>query len=102
MRFHDLRHTAVALAIAQGDHPKRIQARMGHSSVQVTLDRYEHLFPERDEAIAEGLDRTYRASLQLIRGGLDDTPVTQMTRAGHEICLWRSFAVTGGHPGNRC
>ena len=54
VRFHDLRHTAVALAIAQGAHPKAIQARMGHSSVQVTLDRYGHLFPELDEAIAGG------------------------------------------------
>ncbi len=52
-RFHDLRHTSVALAIAAGAHPKAIQARMGHSSINVTLDRYGHLFPELDEAIAE-------------------------------------------------
>jgi integrase len=51
-RFHDLRHTSVALAIAGGAHPKAIQARMGHSSITVTLDRYGHLFPELDEAIA--------------------------------------------------
>ncbi len=51
-RFHDLRHTSVALAIAEGAHPKAIQTRMGHSSVNVTLDRYGHLFPEPDEAIA--------------------------------------------------
>ncbi len=25
---------------------------MGHSSINVTLDRYDHLFPELDEAIA--------------------------------------------------
>ena len=25
---------------------------MGHSSISVTLDRYGHLFPELDEAIA--------------------------------------------------
>lgn len=64
LRFHDLRHTAVALAIAQGAHPKAIQARMGHSSVQMTLDRYGHLFPELDERIAQGLDETYRSSLE--------------------------------------
>ena len=52
-RFHDLRHTSVALAIADGAHPKAIQSRMGHSSINVTLDRYGHLFPELDEAIAE-------------------------------------------------
>ena len=51
-RFHDLRHTSVALAIAGGAHPKAIQTRMGHSSITVTLDRYGHLFPELDEAIA--------------------------------------------------
>ena len=53
-RFHDLRHTSVALAIGEGAHPKAIQTRMGHSSINVTLDRYGHLFPELDEAIAVG------------------------------------------------
>ena len=56
-RFHDLRHTSVALAIAAGAHPKAIQVRMGHSSINVTLDRYGHLFPELDEAIATAFDR---------------------------------------------
>jgi integrase len=57
-RFHDLRHTSVALAIAAGAHPKAIQSRMGHSSINVTLDRYGHLFPELDEAIAEAFDQS--------------------------------------------
>jgi integrase len=56
-RFHDLRHTSVALAIAAGAHPKAIQMRMGHASITVTLDRYGHLFPELDEAIAEEFGR---------------------------------------------
>ncbi len=55
-RFHDLRHTSVALAIAAGAHPKAIQTRMGHSSINVTLDRYGHLFPELDEAIASSFE----------------------------------------------
>lgn len=55
-RVHDLRHTSVALAIAGGAHPKAIQTRMGHSSINVTLDRYGHLFPELDEAIATSFD----------------------------------------------
>ena len=56
LRFHDLRHTSVALAIAEGAHPKAIQVRMGHASINVTLDRYGHLFPELDEAIATAFD----------------------------------------------
>lgn len=32
--------------------PKAVQARMGHSSIQVTFDTYGHLFPATDEAQA--------------------------------------------------
>ena len=38
--FHHLRHTAAALAIAQGAHPKAIQARLGHASITTTLNLY--------------------------------------------------------------
>ena len=61
-RFHDLRHTSVALAIAAGAHPKAVQVRMGHSSITVTLDRYGHLFPELDEAIADAFNEGWRAA----------------------------------------
>lgn len=56
VRIHDLRHTAVALAIRAGAHPKAIQARMGHASISVTLDRYGHLFPEMDGELAASLE----------------------------------------------
>lgn len=75
VRFHDLRHTAVALAIAEGAHPKAIQARMGHSSIQVTLDHYGHLFPALDEQIATGLDGTYRRAAAERRDASTVTPL---------------------------
>jgi hypothetical protein len=54
--FHDLRHTAVALAIAEGAHPKAIQARLGHASITMTLNTYGHLFPSLDVELADRLD----------------------------------------------
>jgi integrase len=63
LRFHDLRHTCAALLVAQGAHPKAIMERLGHSSIQVTLDRYGHLFPSLDENLTDGLEATYQASL---------------------------------------
>ena len=62
MRFHDLRHTHVALLIAQGEHPKTIQARLGHASISTTLDTYGHLFEGLDEAAADGLDAAHAPS----------------------------------------
>lgn len=56
-RFHDLRHTGVALAIHAGAHPKLIQARLGHSSITMTMDTYGHLFPSADAGVAASLER---------------------------------------------
>jgi integrase len=62
LRFHDLRHTAASLLIAQGAHPKLIQARLGHASITTTLDRYGHLFPSVEEALAEKLNAAYESA----------------------------------------
>lgn len=67
LRFHDLRHTCAALLIAQGAHPKAMMERLGHSSIEVTLDRYGHLFPSLDAALTNGLEMTYQASLREAR-----------------------------------
>jgi integrase len=63
LRWHDLRHTAAALLIGQGAHPRAVMERLGHSSVQVSLDVYGHLFPAVDAALTDGLERIYRAVL---------------------------------------
>jgi hypothetical protein len=55
-RPHDLRHTALALRIAAGAHPKEVAVRAGHTSVSFTLDRYGHLFPWSEEVLNDSLD----------------------------------------------
>ncbi len=51
-----------ALLIAEGAHPRAIMERMGHSTIQVTLGTYGHLFPSPEEALADALDDVYRAA----------------------------------------
>lgn len=63
LRFHDLRHTAVALLVAQGAHPLAVKERLGHSSITTTMDRYGHLFPSLDESLTEGLDAARAAAV---------------------------------------
>ncbi|MCP4968603.1 MAG: tyrosine-type recombinase/integrase [bacterium] len=60
LRPHDLRHTCAALLIAEGAHPKAVQAQLGHSSIQVTMDRYGHLFPSAAEELACRLNAVHR------------------------------------------
>lgn len=59
LRFHDLRHTAASMLIAQGANPKQIQERLGHASITTTMDRYGHLFPDHDTTLIDGLDAAH-------------------------------------------
>ncbi|MBK5266261.1 MAG: site-specific integrase, partial [Acidimicrobiia bacterium] len=61
-RIHDLRHTHAAWLIAAGEHPKAIQTRLGHSSIQVTIDRYGHLMDGLDDQTADRLDAIAQSS----------------------------------------
>ena len=47
-KWHALRHYAVSSWIEAGLPPKTIQTFAGHSSLQITMDRYGHLFPTDD------------------------------------------------------
>lgn len=61
-RIHDLRHTHASWLIAAGEHPKAIQTRLGHSSIQVTIDRYGHLMDGLDDRTADRLDAIAQTS----------------------------------------
>ncbi|MBO2943171.1 tyrosine-type recombinase/integrase [Paenibacillus sp. F411] len=45
IRFHDLRHSHASMLLNNGVNPKIGAERLGHSSVQIYLDRYSHLLP---------------------------------------------------------
>jgi integrase len=51
--LHELRHTCASIFIAAGVNAKALSTFLGHASIQITLDRYGHLFPgSEDEAVA--------------------------------------------------
>lgn len=57
-----MRHSYAAMLIAEGAHPRAIMERMGHSTIQVTLGTYGHLFPNLETALTDALDEVYRAA----------------------------------------
>lgn len=49
--LHECRHTFASMLIHAGVNPKAIQEFMGHSTIEMTFDRYGHLMPgSRDQA----------------------------------------------------
>ncbi len=58
IRFHDLRHTYASLLINNNENIKYISEQMGHASVQITLDRYGHLFPNAKREAVMRLEKS--------------------------------------------
>ena len=58
VRIHDLRHTAISLALAAGVAPTDVAEMAGHSSVAVTLGRYAHALPEAPRRAVEAIEAT--------------------------------------------
>lgn len=54
--YHDLRHTHAALLIALGIQPKIISERLGHKSIDITMDLYGYLMPGLQETVADALN----------------------------------------------
>jgi integrase len=54
--LHECRHGYASLMIAAGVNVKALSSYMGHSSIQITYDRYGHLMPGNEEEAAGLLD----------------------------------------------
>ncbi|MFN3217661.1 MAG: tyrosine-type recombinase/integrase [Acidimicrobiales bacterium] len=76
-RFHDLRHTYAAFLIAEGAHPRAIMERMGHSTINVTLGTYGHLFPAIDEQLDDALARRFALA---VSGGENTTSARRLSQ----------------------
>ena len=54
-RFHDMRHTFGSLLIESGAPLPYVKDQMGHSSIQITADKYVHLVPGRHVGFVDRL-----------------------------------------------
>jgi integrase len=56
LRIHDMRHAHATLMLRAGIHPKVVSERLGHASVNITLDTDAHVLPGLQEAAAAAID----------------------------------------------
>lgn len=59
IRVHDLRHSHASLLIELGYSPLLISERLGHENIETTLETYSHLYPNKQEQVAEKLQSLY-------------------------------------------
>ncbi len=53
LSFHDLRHTTATLLLLTGENVKVVSERLGHGSVEITLNVYSHVLPSMGKRAAE-------------------------------------------------
>lgn len=54
--IHDLRHSHASFLIEKGFSIIAIRDRLGHENVQITLQTYSHLYPNKQQEIAAALE----------------------------------------------
>ena len=69
-----LRHICFTILVARGTHPKDVQHLAGHTSIQLTLDRYSHWMPYMGRNTADGMDEALGVA----------TPLTGECKAAQE------------------
>ena len=57
IRVHDLRHSHASLLIEMGHNILLISQRLGHEKVETTWNTYAHLYPDKQEKLAEDLQK---------------------------------------------
>ena len=60
IRVHDLQHSHASMLIEMCFAPLEIADRLGHESVKTTLDTYSHLYPDKDQQLAERINQFRR------------------------------------------
>lgn len=86
IRFHDLRHTCVALLIAKGAQQYEVMEHLGHSKITTTIDTYGHLFPSVRDRIRSALEETWQEAVDADRA-------SSRTKRGPS-----AFAAASGEP----
>ncbi|WP_430617345.1 hypothetical protein IGI86_002607 [Enterococcus sp. AZ188] len=63
IKLHSLRHSHVAFLIDQNVQPLVIKERLGHSSIQITLGTYGHLYAKSDEQVIDAIDNIQKSEV---------------------------------------
>lgn len=68
VRLHDLRHGHATHLLAANTHPKIVQERLGHATIQQTMDTYSHVMPSMQEGAAVTIDAAMKSALSKRNG----------------------------------
>lgn len=63
IRRHDLRHSHVSYLIELGISIYVISERLGHENIKTTLETYSHLYPNKQEEVADKIQELFKKNI---------------------------------------
>ena len=63
IRFHDLRHTHATMLLSKDVNPKIVSERLGHSTINITLDTYSHVLPNMQKEAVKKLNQIFENNI---------------------------------------
>ncbi len=60
IRIHDFRHSHASYLIDKGVNMYKISKRLGHSSIEMTMNRYGHLLDVEEDEITSAIEDNYK------------------------------------------
>jgi integrase len=63
VRLYDLRHTCATLLLLADENPKVVSERLGHSTINLTLDTYTHVLPTMQKRAAQKMNAFLAAGI---------------------------------------
>lgn len=60
IRIHDFRHSHASYLISKGVNMYKISKRLGHSSIEMTMNRYGHLLDVEEDEITSAIEDNYK------------------------------------------
>jgi integrase len=64
VRLHDLRHACATLLLMNNVNAKIVSERLGHSSIELTLNTYSHVLPTMQAKAALAMDAVFAKAAQ--------------------------------------
>jgi integrase len=68
LSFHALRHAAASTMLSAGIPLKVASERLGHSSVSITADLYQHVLPDTAREAADQIGEVFRIAASQVAG----------------------------------
>lgn len=57
-------HSHASMLVEMGFSPLEIANRLGHENIETTLNTYSHLYPNKQEKLADRLDLEYQEGMK--------------------------------------